>query len=270
MEILTESQKRFFTTFGYLAFKGLLRQEIGRITEEFTKNFEDKGVVHDHQRRSCLVPFIDQREYLSALVDHPAIVEIAQGLLGADFNYLGSDGNYYTGNTGWHSDGYHENAGYIKMALYLDPVKADTGALRVIPGSHSLPPDHPIRKAAKSKELWSIEAHEVPAMALESEPGDLLVFNHNIMHSSHGGNSQRRMFTLNLGKRARTEEEILDLRLYINSGARFWVEEMYGPAMLATASPQRMVHLQQAIDHQDELPALAAKARREMAEPARG
>lgn len=32
---------------------------------------------------------------------------IATQLLGEDFNYMGSDGNYYVGDTGWHSDGWH-------------------------------------------------------------------------------------------------------------------------------------------------------------------
>lgn len=269
METLNETQKRFFETFGYLAFKGLLAEEMGRIIAEFEGVFEQRGITHDPTQRSCLVPFIDQREYLCGLLDHPSITMIAQGLLGDNYNYLGSDGNYYTGNTGWHSDGYHRQASYIKIALYLDPVKADTGALRVIPGSHRLEPEDPIRRATRSKELWGIEAQDVPAVALESQPGDVVVFNHNIMHSSYGGSSHRRMFTINLGQHSETAEELLDLENYINSSARFWIDSLYGPLMLKTAPPQRMAHLQQVLDHQTALPALAAKARLEMAGPAR-
>ena len=41
----------------------------------------------------------------------------------------------------------------------------------------------------------------MPAYAIESEPGDLLMFNHKIKHSSWGGSDRRRMFTLNFEER---------------------------------------------------------------------
>jgi hypothetical protein len=53
-------------------------------------------------------------------------------------------------------------------------------------------------------------------------------------------------------------------------GARFWAEQAYAPAMRDTASPQRMVHLEQCIANDGHLKALAQKARLEMAEPSRG
>jgi hypothetical protein len=40
--------------------------------------------------------------------------------------------------------------------------------------------------------------------------------------------------------------------------------------MLRTASPQRMVHLQQALDHQDHLVEEVRKAKLMMKEPSRG
>jgi len=46
------------------------------------------------------VPFINQSKYLSSLIDG-----IFANLLGDDYNYLGSDGTYYVGDTGWHSNG---------------------------------------------------------------------------------------------------------------------------------------------------------------------
>ena len=50
---------------------------------------------------------------------------------------MGSDGNYYVGDTAWHPDGLGEYLyGRIKVSFYLDGVQADTGCLRVIPGSH--------------------------------------------------------------------------------------------------------------------------------------
>ena len=132
----TAEDVRFFETFGFLRLPGALSDEIAWVTDEFEAVFTDRGVVHDGTQRSCVVPFIDQRERLCTLLDSPAVVEVGTRLLGADFSYAGGDGNYYTGDTAWHSDGSHVGRGYLKVAIYLDPVDADTGCLRVIPGSH--------------------------------------------------------------------------------------------------------------------------------------
>ncbi len=120
---LSQEQRNFFQTFGYLALPGALKTDVEWITDEFTGiHARAAGPKHDGSRRTCIVPFIDQSPKLCTLLDHPVVEGIASGLLGDDFNYIGGDGNYYTGNTGWHSDGWHDEATYIKIALYLDPV----------------------------------------------------------------------------------------------------------------------------------------------------
>ena len=55
----------------------------------------------------------------------------------------GGDGNYYSGDTGWHSDCGIEwkqktLVPCLKIAFYLDPLTAETGAARVIPGSYHM------------------------------------------------------------------------------------------------------------------------------------
>lgn len=122
----------------------------------------------------------------------------------------------------------------IKVAFYLDPVGRDSGCLRVIPGSHrnpyhdslwSLHLDIPARArsyghvTAKLLQMWErdtgspeggqellrdpevnvfgIPPAEVPAHAIESEPGDVVFFSHQLWHASFGGCRGRRMFTLN-------------------------------------------------------------------------
>lgn len=272
MEPTTQQQKNFFETFGYVVLPGLLQSEIGWITDEFEAVFRDRGVVHDGTKRSCVVPFVDQRERLCGLLDHPALNALAANLLGDDFNYLGGDGNYYSGDTGWHSDGFHRVGAYVKIALYLDPVERDTGCLRVIPGTHRAEENDAwdARRAGKSQELWGIAGRDVPSVALPSQPGDVVAFNHNLQHAAFGGSARRRMFTLNLCRRCETADEIADLENFIAGGARFWVEHVHGETMRQTASPQRMRHLRQVMDHEGHLPALAAQARATMSEPARG
>lgn len=272
MQLLTSQQVHFFNTFGYLVLPGLLTDSIREITDEFEAVFRDRGIVHDPTKRTVIVPFIDQRERLCALLDDPRIEGAIASLIGDDFNYVGSDGNYYTGDTGWHSDGFHSVGTYLKAALYLDEVGANTGALRVIPGSHQvqLKNNWDGLNASRSETIWGIPQNEVPAVALTSQPGDVVLFNHNLMHAAFGGGSQRRMFTINCSRRASSSEEIADLESYIASHARFWIDHMHSDKMRETATPGRMRHLEQVIAHEEHLPDLSARARNEMTESARG
>jgi hypothetical protein len=275
--LLTEQQLSFFETFGFLAFPGLLADRADQIIRDFEALWESRGgghygQPHDGKRRSCIAPFIDQSEALSTLIDDPRIIGIATSLLGDDFNYMGSDGNYYAGDTGWHSDGWHTELRHIKIAFYLDSLKRDTGCLRVIPGSH-LPGDRYANmlqeRARHSEELWGKRGRDIPAMALETEAGDLVCFNHNTKHAAFGGSPKRRMFTINLCQRY-PEERLEDLRKYMAGGARFWVERGYGDAMIRTAGPERMRHLEQVLANDGHLAELSRQARAKMAEPARG
>ena len=120
-------------------------------------------------------------------------------------------------------DDPHES---LKIAFYLDPVTRDTGCLRVIPGSV-----HPAtrssrrctkpcrsRRAAGPRSSGASPAADVPAYPIESEPGDMLLFNHRIKHSSWGGGDRRRMFTLNMEARY-DEADLPALREKIASDA---------------------------------------------------
>jgi ectoine hydroxylase-related dioxygenase (phytanoyl-CoA dioxygenase family) len=281
---LTEQQLAFIDTFGYLVLPGLLGDKINRIVDEFEAVFVAKGGGHDGKphdgtARSCLVPFIDQSEYLAALLDDPRVDGIFTSLLGADYNYLGSDGNFYVGDTGWHSDTDWSGKMrgkppriFYKMALYLDPVTRQTGALRVIPGSHRFGDtfaEDLQQRLRNSHETMGVGGAEVPAIALESNPGDVVVFNQNTKHSAWGGSNRRRMFTINCTSRYR-DDEIPYLRNEISAFARFWIDSVYGEAMLRTASPQRMSHLQQPLAQQDHLVEEVRKAKLTMKEPSRG
>jgi hypothetical protein len=281
---LTPQQLAFIDTFGYLVLPGLLRDKIERITEEFEAVFAahgggHNGKPHDGSARSCILPFIDQSEYLSALLDDPRVDGIFTSLLGDDYNFLGSDGNFYVGDTGWHSDTDWSGKMrgkppriFYKLALYLDPVGRDSGALRVIPGSHrygdSFAEDLQ-QRLRTSRESLGITGAEVPAIALESQPGDVVVFNQNTKHSAWGGGARRRMFTINCTARYKNDEISL-LRNEIGAFARFWIDSVYGETMLRTASPQRMVHLQQPLSQQDHLVEETRKAKMTMKEPSRG
>lgn len=271
---LTAAQVDFFETFGFIKFPQLLADSIDWITEEFTLTFPGRPdiVPHDGTKRTCIVPFIDQRAKMNTLLDDPRIEGIGASLLGEDFNYMGSDGNYYTGETGWHRDGFHHKYKHIKIAFYLDKLDGDSGALRVIPGSHRLNDQFGkdlTDKMRKSSELWGIHGSQVPSVTLDVEPGDILVFNHNTFHAAFNGGPNRRMFTINLCQRYR-DEDLHELRDYIAGHARFWIDRNYSETMMNTASPRRMVHLEQVMANDGHLAALTAELKKTMSEPARG
>ena len=282
---LTPQQLTFYDTFGFLKFPGAFSEEVDSIIDTFEQLWANHGGghhgnPHDFQRRSALVPFIDRSEYLSSLIDDPRIDAVAGEVLGEDYNYTGSDGNFYVGDTSWHSDQYRARKRKyrsFKMALYLDPVTRDTGCLRVIPGSHAMGDGYAdalhesLQGSQKdhSEETWGVQGRDLPSYPLESEPGDLLMFNHSTKHASYGGGVRRRMFTLNFQERYR-DEDLADLREDISGKARFWLDKVYGDAMLRTATPSRMRHLEQRLASADHLPELARKARDQMEEPSRG
>ena len=274
---LTQEQLDFFDTFGFLKFPGLVADRINEITEEFVALFIERGgghngQPHDGSKRSCIAAFIDQTERLSALIDDPTILGTAKSLLGDDFNYMGSDGNYYSGDTPWHSDGWNPDFLNIKFAFYLDPLTKDTGALRVIPGSHRIGDTYTEKlqdDIYRSQDVWGLSGAEIPALALETQPGDVLCFNHNLKHAAFGGSGWRRMFTINCSQRY-PEERLDDLRNLISGGARFWVDRAYGDTMMNTAGPERMRHLEQVMANDGHLAELSRRARETMSEPSRG
>ena len=244
----------FFDAFGYLYIPGYLYERIDRITSEFEAVWESHGTAHDVSSRSVIVPFVDQSEYFSTLLEYPHIHDIVASLCGKDFNYRGSDGNLYIGETRWHSDAYADwDILHVKFAFYLDPLTRDTRALRVIPGSHRVGEayaDGLEQHIRKSAEAWGISGRQVPALALEATPADLVVFDFRLKYGAFGGSQRRRMCTINVSRRY-PEERLAELRRLLADEARYFFEHgtpirrAYGEAMIRTAGPERMLTLEQ-------------------------
>ena len=257
---LTEQQLRFYKTFGFLKFPGLFRNAVDDITDAFEEVWKESGREHDFTGRSTIAAFADRSEYLSGLLDDPRVDGVVSSILGDDYGYATSDGNYYVGDTRWHSD-HDAKAPYhsLKIAFYLDPVGRDTGCLRVIPGSchwgdrftaalHEVVPV----TAESQPERWGVHGSEVPAYAIESEPGDMLLFDHKTKHSSWGGGDRRRMFTYNVEQHF-PDDMMPSLRNLVAPSHERGEESPYGQALLRTAGPERMRHLEQRLQVWEEL-----------------
>lgn len=245
----TPQQKEFFDVFGFLHFPGLLKDSVGWILEEFETVFKLHSIFHEETKRTmCPVTFVDQTTKFCTLLDDPRICSIAAGVMGPDFQYEGGDGNFYSGDSQWHSDtiqeiGFYKHVLHVKFAFYLEPLTRSTGAIRVIPGSH-LPKDRFTEGLAHCIYEGGLPGHEIPALAVETNPGDLIIFNHNLKHASFGGGKRRRMFTMNMCANPVTPEERAEVRkefeFYGGSGA----EKMHSEIMMRIASPERLKHLE--------------------------
>ena len=259
---LSQHRLDFFDTFGYLAFPGLFNDCIDKIIEEFEDIWVKSGRTHDKINRSALIQFPDQSKYLSSLLDDHRIHDIASSICGEDFNYFTGSGNYYVGDTSWHSDGYNQRpVKSIKLAFYLDPVTKNSGALRVIPGSHRNKESFgDLLESHLTSDIFGMTGDQIPAVALESNPGDVLVFNHRIKHSSWGGSDRRRMFTMNFSERY-PDHLIPDLKDFLAGEARFFIDRMHGPAMIKTATPERMHHLEQVRENDTHMADVVKKMR---------
>lgn len=272
---LENRQIAFFRTFGFLLLRDALKEDYGRIEAAYEEVWKREGgghhgLAHDYTQRSSLTQFIDRHETLSDLLTHPRLMGAVESLLGRDYNYIGSGAALHAGNTGWHSDGCYQGL-FLRMIIYLDPLTASTGCLRVIPGSHTSEPfsKHLDQTIGDSMTHWGVAPEALPAVPMETGPGDVILMVSNLKHASFGGGGRRRRMGLNFCKHCETDVEISELKVWIAEFARLWMDEMFRPELVARASPEVRPHLEQVLQHQGHLRGLAAKCRAEMKEPSR-
>jgi hypothetical protein len=97
----------------------------------------------------------------------------AEQFVGGDVVPVRAKAIEYHGGSSWHRDSELAIAS-LGFACYLDPLTGATGALRVVPGSHRT------RGAAA-------DGNTDGAVAVETAPGDVIVFDEHLMHASQGG-----------------------------------------------------------------------------------
>ena len=235
--VLNSRQKQFFDDFGYLFVPGLMRDEVPWIIDEFEGVFARAGIVHDGSARSSLPALIERNARLCTLLDNPKVRGLLAGLLGEDYNYLGSGGEMYVGNGMWHPDCHGDPVLQVKWAMYLDSLTRETGALRVLPGSHR----QGWQGNLDTQTLWGIGMEEVPCVAPDNEPGDVIVFNQMTLHNALGGGCRRRMLNILACSSCRTDTELAFLRRRLPASRK----ELRWDIMRETSTPERMRHLEQ-------------------------
>jgi hypothetical protein len=178
----------YFRTFGFLVlpqfFKpGPLAEEIDQVMRDGLINSSD--VTHYAEIRFQYVPMMSATTPASlALLDQTAAV--ASTLLGSAVIPTRAKGTRYFGDTPWHvdSDLPLESIGF---AAYLEPAAPDSGALRVLPGSHR--PE--FAQALRELGVVGMPATAIPSSPVATQPGDVIVFDEHLFHSSFGGGVRR-------------------------------------------------------------------------------
>lgn len=214
---LSRQQAAYFNTFGFLHLPGLFRDDIEEIIAGFERVFADpqhehwemQGFLHGGELRVAVAGFIDKDDALCGLRHDPRILGVVEGLIGDEYEFVESDGNVWYCETYWHSDVYQSPLSqfHVKLSFYLDSLRGDSGAIRLIPGSNFYSESF-ARTLSKDlannqgiKEVYGVEGNEIPAWTLESEPGDLIVWNQRTIHASYNGKDRRRSFALTFRER---------------------------------------------------------------------
>jgi hypothetical protein len=112
-----------------------------------------------------------------------ALAEPAAQLLGRDVIPGRAKGIRYLAGTRWHRDS-DLDVGSVAFASYLEPLNADDGALRVLRGSHQ-------PKSTEFPTHTTMVASGAAGEAIATTPGDIIVFDEHLWHSSIGGHNRR-------------------------------------------------------------------------------
>jgi hypothetical protein len=137
----------------------------------------------------------DRTPVSAALVDDQRLFDVAEALLGRSVVPLPAEGALYFGQAGWHFDDGIGVSG-LKVALYLEPITAATGALRLLPLSHrpgmrTLLEQHRAgHGCAGSTDALAGQMAAFPFSAAETVPGDAVIFDLHTWHASAGGRNR--------------------------------------------------------------------------------
>jgi hypothetical protein len=209
--VLSEGQVRFFNTFGFLKMPGFFADQIGAISETFDALFEEQREdifvnhteLHENQERLILMNILDRSENLSWLKSDPRVLGVIGAVMPGAFEFANSDASIFDCETSWHADtfGAPLKKLHVKLSLYLDPLSANTGAIRLIPGTNHYQSEfakdmrNKLATRAEIPDEYGVLGEDIPSWSLESEPGDVVMWNYRTVHASYYGGSDRRLMS---------------------------------------------------------------------------
>jgi hypothetical protein len=230
---LDEGERVHFETFGYVVLRAALTPaEVAALDAESLRRLED---AYAH------APFRGTRYWagmngpttplMAALIEDPRFWGVAEQLLGEHAVGGRCDASRCSENTIWHPDVADPRLGGVQFALYLQPVGADSGALRVVPGSHRSPLHGEVDRYLRAVRP---AIDEVPAVALDTSPGDAICYDIRLWHAVAGAFADRRFCNMTYYHLPPTPESDTVARAQDLLNRRF-VREMMRPEREAAA-----------------------------------
>jgi hypothetical protein len=230
--MITHAHIDFYRTFGFVVLPELIDAEaVGALSEEVDRVLpeafgsqwperEDDG-ISGHYLPAMGPRTLVGRELAERLLD------VGEALLGAPALPWGVQEILLFDQAALHDD-FGIPATGVKLVTYLEPLRADTGALRLVPGSH-----HPEfrtrlrewlrRNPVEDSEQLRRQVAATPCFVAQTEPGDVVAFDVHTFHASVYGRD-RRQWTATYLKDPQTEQERAAFEEVVGDEARWAIE----------------------------------------------
>lgn len=194
--MLSHQQILHFAAFGYVTLRGLLSQsEAATLRQEVTDALVDAfgtlgrepddlgGISGDYLPLAA-----DRAPFSQSLIaDDRRTFQASAELLGCPTVPSVGIATCFTGDSAWHTR-QGGAIGGVTFWVDLGPRTGDTGALRLIPGSHLPDFRRQLGEYSGAEPARSgFENWEWPHVVIETEPGDVVAFHVHLMNRAQGG-----------------------------------------------------------------------------------
>ena len=206
-DVLTEQEVGHFHAFGYVVLRAALSpQEVVELQAAYDRvvageaaEVRDTGTLNVDRPHEAEQAFLD-------LIGHPRLMAAMRQIDGTEFLFHSAQATHRQEEVRWHCDFFppHVTCKPMKVNVYLDSTHMDDGALELIPGSHL-----PELAATVFRHLGHYDPvgggprlrpdpSEIPGVAVETEPGDIIVWHNFMWHFAplHRGGGTRRTIML--------------------------------------------------------------------------
>ena len=220
---LSQQQIRQFNVFGSMILRALFTpDEMRTLRAEYDYAIGRSAEIEpfDGTKAQTISMLGEDTPFYSSLPEDPRFYGPAEQLFGEDAFALEVNSYRYVGDTPWHyNDGAPNLHGYgAKYQFPLQSVRADSGALRFIPGSHKDPWQSELagyaplsRGSAGSEESMAV-MDQIPCWVAECDPGDAILFDTRIFHGTYGGGVDRQVSCVTYYHYPETAEELEVMR----------------------------------------------------------
>lgn len=232
--MVTHAQIDFYRTFGFAVLPELIELEtVAALSEEFDRVLPQAFGSHWPERHDDgiaghYLPAMGPRTRSAGRSLKSSSLGSGEALLGAAALPWDVQEILLFDQAGLHDD-FGIAAVGVKFVTYLEPLSAETGALRLVPGSHHAEFRARLRQWLRDNRVEDSEALRrqvdgTPCVVAETDPGDVIAFDVHTFHASVYGRD-RRQWTVTYLKDPMTEAERTALDEVVADEAR-WATEL--------------------------------------------